>query len=356
MSYFWKIVDRTMNAAAAAASGHLKPIINPDSIPEVLKTTAVRPGAGVRQAAAAAIERSNSSNNNNNYNIDRRNEHAEKQPSEEMGSVVEKKTASSPEPTISTIKPESVLIPKKNQLQQQPDNTLLAPSAGQHLDPDLNGEPEFLQPHAVSSPTTIAPVAKTSSAASQNNTVSSNAGAEQPQGLQSSISTVAQEKGKKEEEEGGGGGENSEPSLEPEDLPKTPTANFLKKEAKEEEDPDIAIPDDAKEYQVGGMLLPAKPSGQELDLLHEDSSPKEDYHHHPQVTPEINNNNAKKYIPAAVSQPETVVRINIGRIEVRAAALPPGELKPMERKEFLPPLSLDEYLKQRREAAARKFE
>jgi hypothetical protein len=60
-----------------------------------------------------------------------------------------------------------------------------------------------------------------------------------------------------------------------------------------------------------------------------------------------------KYHLAETQPDEPTVTINIGRIEVRAIS-PVVEERSLPRKEYSPPLSLDEYLKQRMEAGKKK--
>jgi hypothetical protein len=73
--------------------------------------------------------------------------------------------------------------------------------------------------------------------------------------------------------------------------------------------------------------------------------------HHPQLRPAIGSDD--KYSVAVTEPDETIVTINIGRIEVRAVS-PVVEARSPPRMEFSPSLSLDQYLKQRMEGSKKK--
>jgi hypothetical protein len=75
--------------------------------------------------------------------------------------------------------------------------------------------------------------------------------------------------------------------------------------------------------------------------------------HHPQLRPATGAVD-DKYSMAVTQSDETTVTINIGRIEVRAVSPPVVEARSLQRKEYSPPLSLDEYLKQRMEEGKKK--
>lgn len=105
--------------------------------------------------------------------------------------------------------------------------------------------------------------------------------------------------------------------------------------------PGILVPNEASEKEQPASaelenFIPAQKEGQPNPVS--------------QLRPAIQYGGGAKYSPAPPEQKkeETVVTINIGRIEVRTTATP-SDPKPFTRKEYSPSLSLAEYLKKRSE-------
>jgi hypothetical protein len=260
MSYFKKIVERTLKVDVKLDSGSVKPAITPDSIPEPFEIKP-RPGTPARRNAAPST--SGSAN---------------------------KQQANTPRPAANS---------------------------------KVAGEEERLPEQGVSTAAAATAVAAPVSPAKQ------------------VAQTSPRDKAAASDPEIMPGSEQVDvPSTEKERNPDHDVAPSLVSSSSSSSLPVVLYA--ATEAGVADRASQTKPLDRR-GIVSKDSPRSE---HHPQLRP---SNGAYDRYSVDVTQPdETTVTINIGRIEVRAIS-PVVERQPLPRKEYSPPLSLGEYLKQRSE-------
>jgi hypothetical protein len=280
MSYFKKIVDRTLNTD----SGSLRPAITPDSIPELLETNAQH-GKPARKIKAPSAPNASDEKQQPPADLPPRSGPEAKTLSEEDRPQ---------EHAIDTTK-----APEKNQTDAQGPASLEHKKTAQVTPemPQTDSVPLILNPRVAKSAPEDAKV----------------------------------------------------PAPRPDMIFDSERTEMLAKESliisTDKEKPDIATPAAPRAaMKVGQAGNAFQIKRQERrDLATKDSPVPERY---PHVRPAMRES-ADKYVSATPQPEETMVTINIGRIEVRAVTS--GEPKSLPHKEFSPPLSLAEYLKQRTE-------